>query len=98
MATDLSAVQTKIRPKLPFLREKYFVEKIGVFGSVARGDNTDKSDVDLLVNLEKPIGLFTFINLENYLAEILGKRVDLVTPKALKPIVKDDILNEVVYV
>lgn len=95
---DLGTVQTKIRSSLPFLREKYFVEKIGIFGSVARGDNTKKSDVDILVKLSQPVGMFDFIRLQNYLAEKLGKKVDLVTPNALKPIIKDDILGEVVYV
>lgn len=98
MPTDLSAVQAKIKSNLPFLREKYYVEKIGVFGSVARGDNTKKSDVDILVKLSRPVGMFDFIRLENYLAEKLGKKVDLVTPNALKTVIKNDILSEVVYV
>ena len=98
MATDLSAVQTKIRSNFPFLRKKYHVEKIGVFGSVARGDNTKKSDIDLLINFSEPISYFTFFDLEEFLTNTLGTKTDLVTIKALKPIIKDDILNEVVYV
>lgn len=61
-------------------------------------ETIQKSDVDILVKLSRPVGMFDFIRLENYLAEKLGRKVDLVTPHALKPIIKNDILNEVVYV
>lgn len=76
----------------------YNVDYIGVFGSFARGDSKETSDVDMLVGFSKPIGFFKFIELEEYLTNILGKKVDLVTEKALKPAIKDEVLREVIYV
>ena len=80
----------------PFLREEFKVKKIGVFGSYARGDESEESDVDILVEFYEQIG-WEFIDLQEFLEEILGKKVDLVTIKALRPQLKDKILEEVVY-
>ncbi len=80
------------------LKKNYNVEDLGVFGSFARGDNTQTSDVDILVRFSQPIGFFKFIDLENYLTKLLGRQVDLVTEKALKPTIKNDVLREVMYV
>ena len=87
-----------IDENLKFLRDAYGVKKLGVFGSVSRGENLEASDIDLLVEFSRPIGLFKFIELEDYLSKILGQKVDLVTKNALKPAIKDDVLKEVVYV
>lgn len=78
------------------LKAKYKVKKIGIFGSFIRGEQTRISDVDLLIELIEPIG-WEFIDLKEYLESILGVNVDLVTVNALKPQLKDIILNEVVY-
>jgi hypothetical protein len=77
---------------------EYSVKTIGVFGSVARSEETDQSDVDLLVEFSKPVGFVTFMRLENFLSERLGERVDLVTADSLKPMIRQDVLAEVVYV
>lgn len=74
------------------------MRSIGIFGSYARGDNKETSDIDLLVEFSAPIGMFKFIEMEEFLSKALGKKVDLVTKKALKPIIKDEILKETVYV
>lgn len=95
---NLDQVKTAIHRRLTFLKDAYNVEKIGVFGSVAMGQNTETSDIDLLVELSKPIGFFKFIELEEFLSKVLGKNVDLVTQKALKPTIKEDILRELIYV
>jgi len=79
------------------LRERFSVKRIGVFGSYARGDYSGQSDVDMLVEFARPIDLFAFIRLENFLSNCLRKRVDLVTRRALKPLIKKDILKETVY-
>ena len=84
--------------ELPYLREKFNVKSIGLFGSYARGEQKDKSDVDILVEFSKPIGFFKFMELEEYLSKRLGVKVDLVTPDALKPMIKPQIMREVVYV
>jgi uncharacterized protein len=77
-----------------FLKTRFHVTKIGVFGSYARGEQTEKSDVDILVELSEPIG-WEYVDLKEYLEQILGKPVDLVTKNALKRQLKDSILEEV---
>jgi len=78
--------------------KEYSVKTIGVFGSVARNEQTGKSDIDLLVEFSKPVGFVTFMRLENFLSERLGKQVDLVTSDSLKPVIRQDVLAEVIYV
>ena len=78
--------------------KEYFVKKIGVFGSVARDEQTGQSDIDLLVEFSKPVGFITFMRLENFLSERLGNKVDLVTSDSLKPVIRQDVLSEVIYV
>jgi len=80
------------------LRLKYGVSKIGVFGSYVRSEAGQESDIDILVDFEKPIGLIRFVGLKNHLSDILGVEVDLVMRKALKPGVDEQVLKEVVYV
>jgi predicted nucleotidyltransferase len=78
--------------------KEYSVKKIGVFGSVARDEQTGQSDIDLLVEFSKPVGFITFMRLENFLSERLGNKVDLVTSDSLKPVIRQDVLSEVIYV
>jgi predicted nucleotidyltransferase len=80
------------------LRRRFKVKDIGVFGSYVRGEQRKKSDVDVLVEFEEPVGFFEFIALEDYLADLLGVKVDLVSKKALKPRIGERILKEVVRV
>ena len=80
------------------LREKFKVKSIGVFGSYVRGEQKGSSDVDVLVEFEDPIGLFEFMKLENYLSDLLGVKVDLVSKKALKPHIGERILEEVIMI
>jgi|SRR2546429_5687649 len=90
-------VKSSLSENLDFLKSKYKVEKVGVFGSVTKGLNTESSDVDILVEFSEPIGFFKFLELEEYLSRVIGVKVDLVTSKALKPAIKEEILKEVVY-
>ena len=87
-----------LKKELPFLKEKYDVKKIGVFGSYSKEIQDEKSDVDILVEFESTIGFFDFIMLEDYLTAKLGLKVDLVTEDALKPIIKPYVMKEVMYV
>ncbi len=80
------------------LMEKYGVKEIGIFGSYVRGEARENSNVDILVEFEKPIGFFKFLELEEYLSNLIGKKVDLVSKKALKPHIGKFILKEVVLV
>lgn len=87
-----------LRENLPFLRSDFKVAQIGLFGSVVRGQESEASDIDLLVEFSEPIGLFRFVELEEFLSRLLGAKVDLVAKSALKPVIKADILRESVYV
>lgn len=77
------------------IRREYGVVEIGVFGSYVRGENTESSDIDILVSFDNPPGFFKFLELEERLSEWLGTTVDLVTKKALKPHIGSQILQEV---
>lgn len=79
------------------LQERYKVEKLGIFGSYVRHEQTETSDVDLLVEFSETPSLLKFINLENYLSDNLGIKVDLVHKAGLKPRIGERILAEVVY-
>ena len=70
------------------------VKSLKLFGSVVRGETGPKSDIDILVQFSRPIGLLAFLGLKHRLAELLGRPVDLVTPEALKSPLRDGILNE----
>ena len=98
MKIDITQIKAILEKQKDFLRDTYQVADLGVFGSVARGDNNEISDIDVLVKFIKPIGMFKFIELEDYLSKLLRKKVDLVTPRALKPAIKNEVLQEVVYV
>lgn len=80
------------------LRKKFKVKEIGIFGSYVRHEQNRKSDVDVLVTFYETIDLFTFVELENYLSDILGVKVDLVMKEGIKPRLKERILSEAVYV
>jgi len=85
-----------LRQHLPELKEKYSVSYLGVFGSYVRGEQTGKSDLDVLVEFDEAPGLLKYIELEYYLSDLLGVKVDLVTRTGLKPNIGKHILNEVV--
>ena len=78
--------------------DQFSVKSLAVFGSVARGEATEYSDIDLLVEFTQTIGLFEFIKLKNYLETLIGSKVDLVTPDALHPALRDSILEEAINV
>ena len=84
--------------KKPEICARFFVKEIGIFGSYLTGNQKEGSDVDILVEFEKPVSLIEFVNLKNYLTDLLKMDVDLVMRKALKPNLGRRILREVVYV
>ena len=95
---SVEEIKQKLKDNSELLNEKYNVGTIGIFGSYVRGDEKNDSDVDILVEFNKPIGFFKFLELEEYLAGIIGKKVDLVSKKALKPRIGKHILKEAVFV
>ncbi|MBM4406235.1 MAG: nucleotidyltransferase family protein [Chloroflexi bacterium] len=86
-----------LQRRLPYLRRKYNVKRLALFGSVARDRMRPGSDVDVLVEFSQPIGLFAFLDLKTELEHLLGRPVDLVTADALKPQMRDKILGEAIH-
>ena len=82
------------------LKERYGIKGIGVFGSYVRGEYKGKSDLDILVEFEEDadVDLLKFVNMENYLSELIGVKVDLVERSGLKPRIGKHILKEVIPV
>lgn len=89
--TDLSA---RLAALLPELRERYGVQALHLFGSYARGTQTERSDLDLLVDFEQPPDLYLFVELAQELEAHLGLHVDLVTRRMLKPGLAPRILED----
>jgi predicted nucleotidyltransferase len=92
---ELKRILSEHRPEI---KKKFKVQSIGIFGSYVRGKSKKRSDVDVLVEFSEPIGIFVFLDLEEYLQGLFGLKVDLVSKKALKPKIGENILNEVVYI
>jgi predicted nucleotidyltransferase len=85
----------KLHEIFPELKERYNVSYLGVFGSYVRGEQKAENDLNILVEFSKTPTIFKFINLENYLSDVLGVKVDLVMKDALKPHIGKYILKEV---
>jgi uncharacterized protein len=79
------------------LLETYKITRLGVFGSYARGEQTDDSDIDILVEYENAPSLFRLIELRDYLSELFAIKVDLVTKNGLKARIRERVLAEVIY-
>ena len=76
--------------------QEFQVESLLIFGSVARNEASVESDVDLLVEFQSTVGLFTFVRLQRYLETILGCKVDLGTPDSLKDDLREVVLQEAI--
>ncbi|KAF0216755.1 MAG: DNA polymerase beta domain-containing [Geobacteraceae bacterium] len=96
--TTFDDINRTLHDHLEELRQIYGVAEIGVFGSFVRGEQREDSDVDILVELSRPVGFVAFVRLEEHLQTLLGRKVDLVSKKALKPYIGRLILDEVRYV
>lgn len=95
---DIKDIKNILSQFKPLLSEKYKIKDIGVFGSYVRGEQKETSDLDVLVEFKERVGFFKFLELEEYLGELLQLHVDLVTKKGLKPRIGRNILNEVVMI
>ncbi|MBA4304143.1 MAG: DNA polymerase subunit beta [Sphingobacteriaceae bacterium] len=92
--TSIKQILTALKPEL---RRKYHVESLGLFGSVVRDDFGPHSDIDILVDFSKPIGI-EFIDLADQLEIALKKKVDLISKKGVKPTYLKSIESDIVYV
>ena len=94
----LNEIKLSLSIQKTMLLKKYKVNRLGIFGSYVRGEQQQDSDLDVLIDYEDPPSLVTLIELEYYLSEVIGVKVDLVTNNGIKPQLKDYILKEVVYI
>ena len=90
-----------LRGKYPYLIAEYGVKRLGLFGSYARGKQTEESNIDLVAEFERPIGL-RFVEFTEYLEDILGKKTDVLTPEGVRRItvkrIARDIERSIIYV
>lgn len=94
----VAEIKRILQDQKPYLADTYGVVEIGIFGSYVRGEQREDSDLDVLIELERParISLIDLVELELYLSELLGVRVDLAIRKNLKPRIGERILQETV--
>ncbi len=78
------------------IAETYGASNVRIFGSVARGEDNDNSDIDFLVEFSHGRSLFDLINVKLELEDLLGRRVDIVTEKSLHPLIRDSVIEEAV--
>jgi uncharacterized protein len=94
MMVLLKEIKEKIDSKREHLGIAYNVNNISVFGSYAKNNQTDESDLDLLVEFTKPVSLLKLIALENYLSDLLDLKVDLVPKENLRTELEETIIKE----
>ena len=92
----LDEIRNILQNNKNYFEEKYFVDKFLLFGSYAKNQQTSDSDIDLLVSFTKPVDMFDFIDLQDFLSELFNKKIDLGTSNGLKKFVKDKILKEAI--
>ncbi len=101
MISDKNSLIKILKQELPFLQKEYGVERIGLFGSFVRDTVTPESDVDLVIEFNKPIG-FGFFHLADYLENKLERKVDILSPLGVKHMrikeISSQIMNELQYV
>ena len=93
----VSEIKKSIGLLKPKLADEFAVERIGIFGSYARNEQNEDSDIDVLVDFSRPVG-FEFFRLQRFLEKQLGHKIDLATRAMLKQKLKDSILNETTFV
>ena len=82
----------------PYLKKVFHVEKIGLFGSYARQEQTEKSDLDLMVEFQKTPDFLELSDLEDHLSDLVGFKVEIVTPGGLKDRIKQNIMEDMEFV
>ena len=95
--TEINKIKLALSTHKEELKKEYGVKDIGIFGSYARNEQKSKSDIDVLVNFNKKIGLLKFVDLQYRLQRLLKMKVDLVMKSALKPNIGKSVFKEVIY-
>lgn len=93
----LNEVRQILTEQKTHLCKTYHITQLGIFGSYVRGEQTQDSDVDVLIDYEQAPTLFELVNLRDYLRDLMGLNVDVVTKNGLKPRIRDQVLSEVIY-
>ncbi|HEC67275.1 MAG TPA: nucleotidyltransferase [Candidatus Desulfofervidus auxilii] len=96
---DKDKIERKLEEKKVYIKRVFHVREIGIFGSFIRGEQTESSDIDVLVEFEKGHkDFFNYMRLKYYLEELLEGKIDLVIKNAVKPRLRERIFSEVEYV
>ena len=95
--TCLDEIKEIIEQHRPELKRQFHVEKIGVFGSYARGTQKKRSDIDFLVTFDQAISLFDHVDLTIYLKELMGCKVDVIPHDNLRPELREYVLKDLIY-
>ena len=91
-------VLAKLDANFSYIRERFGIESLGVFGSVARGEDTLESDIDLIYEFRQEYDTYdTYFDLSEYLEELFGRSVDLVSPHYLKPRIRSYVMQDVIF-
>jgi hypothetical protein len=94
---DKKEIENILKKYRAHLKENYYVERIGLFGSFSRGEQTPESDIDIIVEFNGSVG-WKFFTLKDFLENILGRKIDLVTKNSLRDEMKAEILDQVIYI
>lgn len=92
----LEKIMKILRKHQKEIQERFYVKEIKLFGSFVRGEQKKTSDIDVLVDFDKPVSLLHIIALENFLSDILGRKVDVIPKKNIRKELKDSILKEAI--
>ena len=101
MSIEFETIKEKIAQNKEYLYKTYGVEEIGVFGSFARGDNNENSDIDIAIEINHDkavVGFFEFGRMERFLEDLLGRKIDLVTKRSIKPYIRERILSQMIMI
>lgn len=94
-------IKDLLRERYPYLASEFGVKRIGMFGSYVKDVPRESSDIDIVVEFKRPIG-FKFVEFAEYLENLLGKKVDVLTPAGIQgiriPHIAKDIEESIVYV
>lgn len=91
-------VLTKLKDRIDEIRQRFSVRRLSIFGSIARDESTENSDIDVLVVFDREGSFDLFMDLKFYLEDLLGGKIDLITDKALRPQVRQAIEQELIHV
>jgi hypothetical protein len=95
--TDLMSIKNSLSALKPEMQQRFFVNSIGLFGSVVRDDFKVSSDVDIIVDFTRPVGI-EFVDLANFIESKLNKKIDLISRNGVKKKYFEQIESQIVYV